>query len=125
MVIEDWSQPRLVKEKRKGEKPPISTFTVTGLTNPVLIVPVGSVRPMQILVGSVPVLLLSQLSVASIAKSSKPAALAMPMHFLRNVPNGADPGVIRVEQPQTYKFPQKYLEWPITQMYYEESDKKF
>ena len=124
--MEDWPVERPIKEKKKEkEKSPPPKMIVMGSVNPIPITPVGPVRPMQIPGGSMPVLLVSKTKVASAARVNKPTALAMPVHFSKNVPKGANTGMIEVELPQMYTFPKKYPRHPVTKMHYEESEKKF
>ena len=66
-----------------------------------------------------------QIPVASAAKGGKPATPTVPVHFPKNVPNRANTGIIEVEHPQTYTFPEKYPKHPVTMMHCEESDEKF
>ena len=56
---------------------------------------------MQILGGSMPVLPVPKTKVASAARINKPAALAVLVHFPKNVPNDVDTRDIEVEQPHT------------------------
>ena len=62
--------------------------------------------------------------VATTAKSSKLATPTIELRFLKNVPNGADSGVIEVEQPQTYTFLRKYPKHLIMATHCEEDNKK-
>ena len=124
VVMEDQPSEQLIKEK-KGDKPSPPKMIVTGSANLVPIAPAGPVRLMQIPVGSTSALPASNVGGASAANGSKSASLAIPIHFPRNVPQGADVGTIEVEAPQTYSFPKKYPEHPVTMTHHEESDKQF
>ena len=98
---------------------------VTGSANLVPITPTGPVRPMQIPVGSMPALPVPKTRVASAARVNKPAALAVSVHFPKNIPKGANTGITEVESSQMYTFPNKYPKYPVIMTYCEESDKKF
>ena len=124
--MENQPQEQPIKEKKKkGDKLPSPKVILTGSANPVPIVPTGPVRLMQIPMGSAPVLPASKAGGASVAKGSKSAAPAIPVHVPRNVPQGANAGTIEVESSQTYNFPKKYPEHPVTTTHCEESDKQF